>query len=107
MTSNVADTPNGLSSLISEAAKLADPHGSADEPQAVNSEKNRPLYAARVKIHPKLVHGRYRLIKWVVMAITLAIYYISPWLRWDRGSTSLIAVSISSGSKSGRRRFTI
>lgn len=85
MTSEIADTPNGLSSLISEATKLADPHGDADEPKAVNSEKNRPLYASRVKIHPKLVQGRYRLIKWIVMAVTLTIYYVSPWLRWDRG----------------------
>ena len=24
-------------------------------------------------------------MKWLVMAITLAIYYVIPWIRWDRG----------------------
>jgi len=43
------------------------------------------LYASRVKIYPKRAHGRFRTIKWIVMAVTLGIYYIVPWLRWDRG----------------------
>ncbi len=54
--------------------------------QAVNSPKTRQaLYAARVKIFPKRVYGEFRRFKWIVMAITLAIYYVTPWLRWDRG----------------------
>lgn len=43
------------------------------------------LYAPRVKIHPKRAHGTFRTIKWIVMAVTLTIYYTVPWLRWDRG----------------------
>ncbi|WP_324354258.1 cytochrome c oxidase accessory protein CcoG [Methyloceanibacter sp.] len=43
------------------------------------------LYASRVKIYPKEAHGRFRTIKWIVMAVTLGIYYLLPWLRWDRG----------------------
>lgn len=43
------------------------------------------LYEARKKIHPKRATGSFRRFKWIVMAITLAIYYITPWLRWDRG----------------------
>lgn len=43
------------------------------------------LYKKREKIHPKRAEGNYRRFKWVVMIITLAIYYITPWLRWDRG----------------------
>ncbi len=46
---------------------------------------NRPLYAERVKIYPKEAHGTFRTVKWIVMAVTLGIYYIVPWLRWDRG----------------------
>ena len=42
------------------------------------------LYKPRAPIYPKLVHGRWRMIKWALMAVTLAIYYIVPWLRWDR-----------------------
>jgi cytochrome c oxidase accessory protein FixG len=52
---------------------------------AVNRKENRLLYAGHQKIYPKLAHGRFRTIKWVVMAITLGIYYALPWLRWDRG----------------------
>ncbi len=64
----------------------ANPHGEEGERYtAVNSEKNRPLYASRVKVYPKLVHGTFRRLKWLVMAVTLAIYYVTPWLRWDRG----------------------
>jgi len=54
--------------------------------QAVNAAKTRqPLYAPRRKIFPKRASGSYRRFKWLVMAITLGIYYLTPWLRWDRG----------------------
>lgn len=43
------------------------------------------LYAARVPIFPRRVQGRFRRLKWWIMAATLAIYYLTPWLRWDRG----------------------
>lgn len=43
------------------------------------------LYAAREPIFPRRVSGRFRTLKWWIMAITLGIYYITPWLRWDRG----------------------
>lgn len=42
-------------------------------------------YVSRTKIYPKLAKGTFRNVKWAVMAITLAIYYIVPWIRWDRG----------------------
>ncbi|TIT58547.1 MAG: cytochrome c oxidase accessory protein CcoG, partial [Mesorhizobium sp.] len=44
-----------------------------------------PLYAPRKKIFPKRASGSFRRFKWLVMAITLGIYYLTPWLRWDRG----------------------
>ena len=43
------------------------------------------LYAAREPIFPRRVSGKFRNLKWVIMIITLGIYYITPWLRWDRG----------------------
>ncbi|MDQ0318441.1 cytochrome c oxidase accessory protein FixG [Pararhizobium capsulatum DSM 1112] len=53
---------------------------------AVNSARIRqPLYAARKKVFPKRASGNFRRFKWIVMAITLAIYYLTPWLRFDRG----------------------
>jgi len=53
--------------------------------EAVNSAASRSLYMKRQAIHPKLVHGTFRNIKWVMMAVTLGIYYVLPWVRWDRG----------------------
>lgn len=49
-------------------------------------EKARPrgLYQPRVPIYPKLVHGRWRWIKWALLIVMLAIYYITPWIRWER-----------------------
>ena len=52
---------------------------------ASNSAANRKFYKSRVPIYPKLVQGTFRKIKWIVMAITLGIYYLVPWIRWDRG----------------------
>ncbi|MGE0776675.1 MAG: cytochrome c oxidase accessory protein CcoG [Sphingomonadaceae bacterium] len=43
------------------------------------------LYEKRKAVYPKAVDGTFRRLKWVIMAITLAIYYVTPWLRWDRG----------------------
>ena len=43
------------------------------------------LYAARVPIFPRRVRGTFRTLKWWIMGLTLAIYYVTPWLRWDRG----------------------
>ncbi|MDO5643926.1 MAG: cytochrome c oxidase accessory protein CcoG, partial [Paracoccus sp. (in: a-proteobacteria)] len=43
------------------------------------------LYAAREPIFPKAVQGNFRRLKWIIMAITLGIYYVTPWIRWDRG----------------------
>lgn len=43
------------------------------------------LYEGRKQVYPKLAHGKYRTIKWIVMAVTLGIYYVLPWIRWPRG----------------------
>ena len=68
-----------------EPATLPDP---ADryEVEPVNAPRLRqPLYAPRKKIFPKRASGTFRKFKWLVMLLTLGIYYITPWLRWDRG----------------------
>jgi len=49
----------------------------SDEPQ---------LFEARRKIFPKAIDGNYRRLKWAAMLVTLTIYYVTPWLRWDRGA---------------------
>lgn len=43
------------------------------------------LYAAREPVFPKKVYGNFRNLKWVIMIVTLGIYYLTPWIRWDRG----------------------
>lgn len=42
------------------------------------------LYKPRTQIYPKRVNGRWRMVKWALMVVTLAIYYITPWIRWER-----------------------
>jgi cytochrome c oxidase accessory protein FixG len=54
------------------------------EAEAVNKAQNRSLYASRVAIHPKTVHGTFRRLKWILLVVLLGIYYVSPWLRWTR-----------------------
>ncbi|MFG1300931.1 cytochrome c oxidase accessory protein CcoG [Xanthobacter sp. V3C-3] len=51
----------------------------------VADDADIPLYEARRQIYPQSVHGRYRTIKWIVLAVTLGIYYFLPFVRWDRG----------------------
>jgi cytochrome c oxidase accessory protein FixG len=55
-----------------------------DAPSA--KQRKVSLYADHVKAYPRYLNkGTFRRIKWVVMAILLAIYWGVPWLRWDRG----------------------
>ncbi|WP_425329297.1 cytochrome c oxidase accessory protein CcoG [Thalassovita gelatinovora] len=53
---------------------------SQTEPEAPPS-----LYAAREPIFPRRVKGAFRSFKWVLMALMLGVYYLTPWIRWDRG----------------------
>jgi len=52
-----------------------------------DSQPNAPqsLYAAHEPVFPRKVYGKFRNLKWVIMAVTLGIYYLTPWIRWDRG----------------------
>lgn len=43
------------------------------------------LFEKQEKIYPKRVWGKFRKLKWAVMIATLGVYYIAPFLRWDRG----------------------
>ncbi len=53
-------------------------------PEDLTGEKQH-LYAKRTGVYPKAVDGFFRRFKWAIMALTLAVYYVTPWLRWDRG----------------------
>jgi cytochrome c oxidase accessory protein FixG len=54
-------------------------------PPVPEAEFEPPLYAPRKEIYPQSVKGRFRTIKWTVLAVTLGIYYLLPFVRWDRG----------------------
>ncbi|MDP2296496.1 MAG: cytochrome c oxidase accessory protein CcoG [Pseudolabrys sp.] len=57
----------------------------AAPPLAPEGDDDGPLYAPRRKIYPQSVQGTFRRIKWVVLFVTLGIYYLLPFVRWDRG----------------------
>ncbi|GEP55072.1 cytochrome c oxidase accessory protein CcoG [Reyranella soli] len=44
-----------------------------------------PLYLKRIKVYPRAVGGQWRRIKWAALLLLLGVYYLVPWLRWDRG----------------------
>lgn len=67
------------------APDFAAPGVARQDVEAVNRTVTRTLYAPRPVIHPKQAHGTFRTLKWVVMAVTLGIYYALPWIRWNRG----------------------
>ncbi|CAD7022915.1 cytochrome c oxidase accessory protein CcoG [Pseudorhizobium endolithicum] len=67
-------------------AKNIEATGDVHQASATDAAKSDgPLYEARKKIFPKRAEGRFRRFKWLVMLITLGIYYLTPWVRWDRG----------------------
>lgn len=51
-------------------------------------QRREPLYAGRVKVHPKSVSGTIRRVKWYVLVALLGLYYVGPWIRWDRGPSA-------------------
>ncbi len=50
-----------------------------------NLETPESLYASREPVFPRRVKGTFRTLKWWLLAVMLGAYYITPWLRWDRG----------------------
>ncbi|KAA2213997.1 cytochrome c oxidase accessory protein CcoG [Teichococcus oryzae] len=53
-------------------------HHAAEEPPAT-------FYAPRVRVYPQAVKGKVRRLRWGVLWLLLGLYYLAPWLRWDRG----------------------
>lgn len=69
------------------AAKPRDWGGALKKGGSGSGGPPRPsaLYEKRKAVHNKRIDGPFRRFKWLVMAVTLAIYWITPWIRWDRG----------------------
>ncbi len=54
-------------------------------PESDQPDDEAPLYAPRNKIYPQYVTGTFRRVKWALLFVTLGIYYLLPFVRWDRG----------------------
>jgi cytochrome c oxidase accessory protein FixG len=52
---------------------------------APEPEPSEALYEARKPIYPQSVSGRFRTLKWGLLVGGLLLYYLLPFLRWDRG----------------------
>ncbi len=50
-----------------------------------SSDSAPKLYEAREPVFPRRVKGPFRSLKWIIMAVTLGIYYLTPLIRFDRG----------------------
>ena len=42
------------------------------------------LYEARTRVHPRSVKGRFRRLKWGILVLAYGVYFLLPWLRWER-----------------------
>jgi polyferredoxin len=47
-------------------------------------KKQRPLYQKRIQIYPRSVKGRFRNLKTGIWFWLTLIYFLLPWLRWER-----------------------
>ncbi len=57
-----------------------------DDARSVKVQRDDgPMYASRVRVYPKAVSGQFRRLKWAALIVLLSVYYVLPWLRWDRG----------------------
>ena len=76
-----------MTTIIDNTAPRKSVAEGVEQSRAVASSPSTPqsLYAKRVKLYPKLAHGFYRNIKWLALFALLGIYYVTPWIRWDRG----------------------
>ncbi|HYH21903.1 MAG TPA: cytochrome c oxidase accessory protein CcoG [Azospirillum sp.] len=64
------------------------PAPKAQPPQSPvrEDEPKRHLFVNRPKVYCADVRGTYRRLKWAALIALLAVYYVTPWLRWDRGA---------------------
>src|SRR3981081_519436 len=54
-------------------------------PTDLQLDDDGPLYAAQKKVYPQSGSGTFRRTKWGLMAFCLGVYYLLPFVRWNRG----------------------
>ena len=72
-------TKQQVSSAVAAALAGTGTREPAPEPPPVQ------FFEKRKTVHNRRIDGPFRRFKWAIMVITLAIYYGTPWIRWDRG----------------------
>jgi len=55
------------------------------QPTGGTAETKTPMYASRVNIYSRSIWGYWRKVKWASLWVLLGLYYVGPWIRWDRG----------------------
>ncbi|WP_258319835.1 cytochrome c oxidase accessory protein CcoG [Qipengyuania flava] len=78
----IAKTNAPVSSAVASPGAATRRHEPHEPPRTHLPEK---LYEKRKQVHNKRIDGPFRRFKWLVMLVTLGIYYLTPWIRWDRG----------------------
>ena len=68
-----------------------------------SSAKQSPLYQKHIPIFTRSVKGKFRNFKTAVMVLAYSVYFLLPWMPWQRVSAADQAVLFDLGS----RRFFI
>ena len=48
------------------------------------------LYAKRIKVYPREVHGAFARLRVLFVALTLGVFYILPWIEWGTGRQAFL-----------------
>ena len=78
---------HAASYLVAENRPIVDNWWKAKPAMAIYRKKG-PLYAPQ-EVHPQAVLYRFRRIKWTLLVVGLVVYYLLPFVRWDRGLGAL------------------
>lgn len=48
------------------------------------SNQDEQLIETRIPIYPRSVKGNFRSVKWVILVLAYSVFFLLPWLRWER-----------------------
>ncbi len=75
-----------MNNLEKASRPKSDATGNFGASNSSSRELTKELFEKRRGVFPQAIDGAFRRFKWAVMIVTLGIYYVTPWLRWDRGT---------------------
>lgn len=84
----LAPRASGCRSEASQVARQGELIGEAIQVEDARPRRAQKALASRrgrAEVYAKAVEGRFRTIKWAALAALLGVYYLAPWLRWNRG----------------------